>query len=94
MSDTSLQIILSSVFFHKCKFPSCSLVRIQHDIHSFTSTLINTSIMMQLFPVNYITFDLINFQSFIFFSPPSSPPQPIINLQSTLGRIVQKTYEG
>lgn len=46
---------------------------------------------MQLFPVNYITFDFINFQSFILLSPPSTPPQPIINLQSTLGRIVQST---
>lgn len=48
-------------FSHKCKFPSLKLVRIHHEIHSFTTTLINTSIMMQLFPVNYITADFINF---------------------------------
>lgn len=64
----SPQIILSSFFLINVNLPSFKWFRIQHEIHPFTSTLINTSMLMQLFPVNYIIFDFIKFQSRIFFS--------------------------
>lgn len=65
----SPQIILSSFFFLiNVNLPSFKWFRIRHEIHPFTSTPINTSMLMQLFPVNYIIFDFIKFQSRIFFS--------------------------